>query len=86
MEEFDRRCDLDGMEAYLETIRWADPAKPSHERFYGRLGYAVADVIPMTDEWSVLTMRPGRERAAGRLSPRLVAAGSSARSLCRALA
>ena len=56
MEEFDRRCDVDLMGAYLETIRWADAAKPSHERFYGRLGYSVADVIPMTDEWSVLTM------------------------------
>lgn len=56
LEEFDHRCDADGMEAYLETIRWADTAKPSHERFYGRLGYTVADVFPMTDEWSVLTM------------------------------
>lgn len=61
MEEFDRRCDADLMGAYLETIRWADVAKPSHERFYGRLGYSVAEVIPMTDEWSVLTMtRPPR--------------------------
>jgi len=61
MEEFDRRCDADRMGAYLETIRWADAGKPSHERFYGRLGYSVADVIPMTDEWSVLTMtRPAR--------------------------
>jgi ribosomal protein S18 acetylase RimI-like enzyme len=57
MEEFDRRCDAAGVEAYLETIRWADATRPSHERFYGRLGYAVADVIPMTEEWSVLTMR-----------------------------
>ncbi|MEA2026752.1 MAG: GNAT family N-acetyltransferase [Chloroflexota bacterium] len=56
MEEFDRRCDADRIGAYLETIRWSDAAKPSHERFYGRLGYTVADVIPMTDEWSVLTM------------------------------
>ncbi len=56
MEEFDRRCDHHGMEAYLETVRWADPARPSHERFYGRLGYVLADIIPMTDDWSVLTM------------------------------
>ena len=56
MEAFDQRCDSDGMAAYLETIRHADPAKPSHERFYGRLGYAVSSVIPMTEEWSVLTM------------------------------
>jgi len=33
-----------------------DPSKPSHERFYGRLGYVVSDVVPMTDEWEVLTM------------------------------
>jgi len=56
MEEFDRRCDTDGTSAYLETIRWTDPAKPSHERFYGRLGYVVRDVMPMTEEWMVLTM------------------------------
>jgi hypothetical protein len=56
MEEFDRRCDADGMTGYLETIRWSDPAKPSHERFYGSLGFEVTDVIPMTDAWAVLTM------------------------------
>jgi GNAT superfamily N-acetyltransferase len=56
MEEFDRRCDADGMTGYLETIRWSDPAKPSHERFYGSLGFEVTDVIPMTDAWEVLTM------------------------------
>ncbi len=56
MEQFDRRCDADAIEAYLETIRWADASRPSHERFYRRLGYEVLAIIPMTDAWSVLTM------------------------------
>ena len=61
MEVFGRRCDEEGRIAYLETIRWADPERPSHERFYTRLGYAIADVVPMTDAWQVLTMvrQPG---------------------------
>jgi GNAT superfamily N-acetyltransferase len=56
MEAFGDGCDRAGRAAYLETIRWSDPSRPSHERFYGRLGYAVKAVIPMTEEWSVLTM------------------------------
>lgn len=56
MDTFHERCEHDGLAAYLETIRWSDPSKPSHERFYGRLGYVVSDVVPMTDEWEVLTM------------------------------
>lgn len=61
MEGFHEVCDADGTPAYLETIRWADPSRPSHERFYGRLGYVVEGVVPMTDEWEVLTMsRPAR--------------------------
>ena len=56
MGEFNRRCEEVGLEAYLETIRWSDASKPSHERFYGSLGYEVAEVIPMTDAWSVLAM------------------------------
>ena len=56
MAAFHERCDRDGQSSYLETIRWSDPAKPSLERFYGRLGYAVAEVVPMTEEWEVLTM------------------------------
>lgn len=66
MEAFHERCDADGRTAYLETIRWADPARPSHERFYRRLGYAVTDVVPMTDEWEVLAMaRAPRGAVAG---------------------
>jgi ribosomal protein S18 acetylase RimI-like enzyme len=61
MREFHHRCDTDGMASYLETIRWTDDARPSHERFYARLGYGVSTVIAMADAWSVLTMmRPAR--------------------------
>jgi GNAT superfamily N-acetyltransferase len=61
MDAFHERCDADGTAAYLETVRWTDPDKPSHERFYRRLGYAISEVVPMTDEWEVLTMiRPSR--------------------------
>jgi GNAT superfamily N-acetyltransferase len=56
LQEFDRRCDADGLSGYLETIRWADPSKPSLERFYGSLGFEVGDVVPMSDSWQVLTM------------------------------
>ena len=66
MKAFQERCDADGKVAYLETIRWTDPARRSHERFYRRLGYGVTDVVPMTDEWEVLTMtRPVRGLATG---------------------
>ena len=61
MEVFHERVDTVGRPAYLETIRWSDTSRPSLERFYTGLGYDVADEIPMTEEWSVLTMvRPAR--------------------------
>jgi ribosomal protein S18 acetylase RimI-like enzyme len=64
MEDFVRRCDEDAMGSYLETIRWSDASKPSHERFYRSLGFEVSDVLPMTDTWQVLTMtRPARSDA-----------------------
>jgi GNAT superfamily N-acetyltransferase len=64
MEVFHERADTVGRPAYLETIRWSDTSRPSLERFYIGLGYDVADEIPMTEEWSVLTMvRPGRGRS-----------------------
>ena len=44
------------MPAYLETIGWSDPQKPSLRRFYTTLGFELSDTIPMTDEWQVLTM------------------------------
>lgn len=65
MEAFGDRCDADGRRAYLETIRWTDPSKPSHQHFYERLGYAVSDVIPMTEDWSVLTMSRTAVKPAG---------------------
>ena len=56
MQEFHRRCDEDGIAGYLETIRWADPARPSLEDFYAGLGHEIADVLPMSDDWAVVTM------------------------------
>jgi hypothetical protein len=56
VKEFAARCDQDRLSDYLETVRWHDPGKPSIERFDARLGYAVAEVLPMADDWSVLTM------------------------------
>lgn len=56
MEVFDQRCDVDEVDAYLETIRWSDPGRPSLEHFYGRLGFEILDVLPMTDAWAVVTM------------------------------
>ena len=56
MDEFHRRCDRDGALGYLETVRWADPGRPSLERFYAGLGYEVRDIVPMQDGWDVLTM------------------------------
>ena len=56
MDEFHRRCDADGALGYLETVRWSDPGKPSLERFYQGLGYQIRHVVPMQDDWQVLTM------------------------------
>jgi GNAT superfamily N-acetyltransferase len=57
MSEYARRCDEAGLEGYLETIRWADPSKRAQERLYERHGFAVAEVVPMTDDWSMVSMR-----------------------------
>lgn len=63
MDEFGRGCDEAGLSGYLETIRWADRSRPSHERFYERYGFVLADESPETHEWSLLTMsRPLAER------------------------
>lgn len=70
MVEFDRRCDEDGLPGYLETIRWVDEGRLSHQRFYERMGYAVIDELPETDEWSMLSMlRPvgGTDAMPGRV-------------------
>ena len=57
MAEYCRRCDEAGLEGYLETIRPADPSKRAQERLYERHGFAVAEVVPMTDDWSMITMK-----------------------------
>jgi ribosomal protein S18 acetylase RimI-like enzyme len=57
MSEYVRRCDEAGLDGYLETYRWADATRPSHERFYGRYGFEVAREIGSTEEGTGLTMR-----------------------------
>jgi GNAT superfamily N-acetyltransferase len=57
MGEYARRCDEAGLEGYLETVRWADPARRAQERLYERHGFAVDEVVPMTDDWSMVTMK-----------------------------
>lgn len=61
MAEYARRCDEAGHESYLETTRWADPSRRAQERLYERHGFAVAEVVSMTDDWSMVSMkRPPR--------------------------
>ncbi len=57
MAEYCRRCDEAGLEGYLETIRSADPSRRAQERLYERHGFAVAEVVPMTDDWSMVSMK-----------------------------
>ena len=57
MTEYARRCDEAGLEGYLETTRWADPSKRAQERLYERHGFVVAEVVPMTDDWSMVSMK-----------------------------
>ena len=66
MAEYVRRCDEAGLEGYLETIRSADPSKRAQERLYERHGFAVAEVVPMTDDWSMVSMkRPAATTSGG---------------------
>ena len=66
MAEYCRRCDEAGLEGYLETTRWADPSRRAQERLYERHGFAVAEVVPMTDDWSMVSMkRPATTTARG---------------------
>ena len=66
MSEYARRCDEAGLEGYLETTRWADPSKRAQERLYERHGFAVAEVVPMTDDWSMVSMkRPAATTSGG---------------------
>jgi GNAT superfamily N-acetyltransferase len=57
MTEYARRCDEAGLEGYLETVRWADPSRRAQERRYERHGFAVAEVVPMTNDWSMVSMK-----------------------------
>ncbi len=66
MAEFCRRCDEAGLEGYLETTRWADPSRRAQERLYERHGFCVAAVVPMTNDWSMVTMkRPAATTSGG---------------------
>jgi GNAT superfamily N-acetyltransferase len=66
MAEYCRRCDEAGLEGYLETVRWADPSRRAQERLYERHGFAVAEVVPMTDDWSMVSMtRPPATTSGG---------------------
>jgi GNAT superfamily N-acetyltransferase len=66
MAEYARRCDEAGLDGYLETIRWDDPSRRAQERLYERHGFAVAEVVPMTDDWSMVTMKRPAAMTSGR--------------------
>ena len=66
MSEYARRCDEAGLEGYLETTRWADASRRARERLYERHGFVVAEVVPMTDDWSMVAMkRPAATTSGG---------------------
>ncbi|WP_136708334.1 GNAT family N-acetyltransferase [Agromyces sp. H66] len=65
MAEYVRRCDESGLEGYLETIRWADASRRAQERLYERHGFSEAAVVPMTEDWSMVTMTRPAAGAAG---------------------
>jgi GNAT superfamily N-acetyltransferase len=66
MAEYCRRCDEAGLPGYLETIRSADPSRRAQERLYERHGFAVTEVVPMTDDWSIVFMtRPASTTPGG---------------------
>jgi GNAT superfamily N-acetyltransferase len=66
MSEYARRCDEAGLEGYLETTRWADPSRRAQERLYERHGFSVAEVAPMTGDWSMVSMkRPAATKSGG---------------------
>lgn len=59
LAEYARRCDEAGLPGYLETVRYTEPGRPSHERLYGRHGFHVEHVVALDPEWSLLgMMRP----------------------------
>jgi GNAT superfamily N-acetyltransferase len=56
LAEYTRRCDEAGLPGYLETVRYTEPGRPSHERLYGRHGFVVEHVAALDPEWSLLGM------------------------------
>lgn len=49
-------CDEAGLPGYLETVAWADPARPSQQKLYERYGFVVAHESPGGDGWTSLSM------------------------------
>jgi len=49
-------CDEDVLPGYLETVAWADPAKPSQQKLYERYGFVVVHESPGGEGWTGLTM------------------------------
>ncbi len=70
MSEYTRRCDEAGLEGYLETVRWADPRRRAQERLYERHEFVVAHVVPVTDVWSMVTMKRPATAPTGRATAR----------------
>jgi GNAT superfamily N-acetyltransferase len=66
LAEYARRSDEAGLPGYLETVRYREPGRPSHERLYGRHGFVVEHVAALDPEWSLL----GMKRPVGGLVPR----------------
>lgn len=56
LTEYCRRCDEAGIPGYLETVRYARPGRPSHERLYGRHGFHVEHVAALDPDWALLGM------------------------------
>jgi GNAT superfamily N-acetyltransferase len=54
-------CDEDGLPGYLETIAWADPAKPSQQKLYERYDFVVEHESPGGEGWTGLTMTRAAE-------------------------
>lgn len=66
LTEYTRRCDEAGLPGYLETVRYTEPGRPSHERLYGRHGFQVEHAAALDPAWSLL----GMGRPVGGAAPR----------------
>ena len=58
-------CDGEGLPGYLETVAWADPAKPSQQKLYERYGFVVEHESPGGDGWTGLSMTRAAEEPSG---------------------